>query len=79
MHKDGNLNGFWPLAAILGFFASVQNCSNFRVWHSTDLDSAGRNHIETIKKLFVKKTRFHVLWHDFARTKSRIDGSRIID
>ena len=51
------------------FFASVQNCSNFCVWHSTDLDSAGWNHVETTKKLYIcKKTWFHVFWHDFSLT-----------
>ena len=40
------LQPFW-------FFASVQNCSSFCDWHSTDLDSAGRNHIETTKKLYI--------------------------
>ena len=57
---------FWRPSWI---FASVQNCSNFCVWHSTDLDSAGQNHIETIKKLYIcKKTWFNGFWHDFART-----------
>ena len=39
----------WPF----WFFASVQNCSSFCDWHSTDLDSAGRNHVETTKKLYI--------------------------
>ena len=39
------------------FFASVQNSSRFCDWHSTDLDSAGQNHIETTKKtcIYVEK------------------------
>ena len=45
------------------FFASVQNCPNFCVWHSTDFDSAYRNHVEVTKKLFIyAKTWSNDIW-----------------
>ena len=59
-------------------FVSVENCATFHDWHSTDLDSAGQNHIETIKKLYktlylyMKKTSFRVFSHYFAQTNSVI-------